>query len=130
VDKVTPVKGKRKTPTAKQYAQAIIDANGVIKNAAAKLKVSRQAIYRAVDRYDEVRQAFEDARENGLDYAETKLMEQIGKGNMTAIIFYLKTQGKKRGFVERSETHTVAKVDVSSLSDEQLEALAKGESID
>ena len=40
-----------------------------------------------------------------LDYAESKLVENIGKGDTTAIIFTLKTKGKSRGYIERSEVH-------------------------
>ena len=32
-----------------------------------------------------------------------KLIQHINKGNVAALIFYLKTQGKGRGYIERSE---------------------------
>jgi len=45
--------------------------------------------------------------ENNLDIAEAKLMEQIESGNITAIIFFLKTKGKDRGYVERHDINTM-----------------------
>jgi hypothetical protein len=38
-----------------------------------------------------------------LDFAESQLHKQIQSGEVSSTIFYLKTKGKKRGYVERSE---------------------------
>lgn len=40
-------------------------------------------------------------REATLDLAENKLFENINDNDTTSIIFYLKTQGRKRGYVEK-----------------------------
>ena len=45
-----------------------------------------------------------DVDESLIDFSESKLLEQINDGNLTAIIFHLKTKGKKRGYVEKSES--------------------------
>ena len=37
--------------------------------------------------------------EKTLDYVEKKLLDEINKGNMNAIQFYLKTKGRNRGYV-------------------------------
>lgn len=39
--------------------------------------------------------------ESGLDFAEGKIMELIGEKNIAAVIYFLKTQGRERGFIEK-----------------------------
>jgi hypothetical protein len=94
---------KRNGRTAKQYAEAITEARGFISVAARHLGVSRTQVYRMIDKHPSVAEAVADARESMTDLAEGKLVKLINDENATAIIFYLKTQGKGRGYVERQE---------------------------
>jgi hypothetical protein len=43
-----------------------------------------------------------ELKEGLLDFAEAKLIEQIKEGSLGAICFFLKCQGKGRGYVEKS----------------------------
>jgi len=85
------------------YIKAITEAQGLISVAARRLGCSRTAVYEAAKNHPEVQRAIDDARERTTDLAEGKLFQKINEGDNTAIIFYLKTQGKKRGYVERQE---------------------------
>ena len=89
--------------TAEQMIKALTEAKGLVSVAARMLGCSRQTVYNHINKQVTVKQAMEDARETMTDFAEGKLFEQINTGNITAIIFYLKTQGKSRGYVERQE---------------------------
>ena len=45
-----------------------------------------------------------EPKEMLVDFAESMLIQRIKKEDTTAIIFALKTQGKKRGYIEKTET--------------------------
>lgn len=93
--------------TAEQVIDAIERAGGLQTQAAHILGCHRKTIARYIDKYVTVKEAYEAANETQLDMAEQSLFDQIANGNITAIIFYLKTKGKHRGYVERQE-HTGA----------------------
>lgn len=67
------------------------------------LGCSDRTIYNYIKRYETVKSAIGLRKERQKDYVEGKLFSEIKKGNITAIIFYLKTQAKDRGYVERQE---------------------------
>lgn len=50
-----------------------------------------------------VKEAVKQSHENGLDLAESQLIKKINQGETTPIIFYLKTKGRNRGYIERNE---------------------------
>ena len=85
------------------YIDAIHNSRGLLTAAADALGCTRKAIYDAAKRHPEIQQAIEESRERTTDMAESKLFQKISEGDNTAIIFYLKTQAKKRGYVERQE---------------------------
>lgn len=69
------------------------------------LNISRQTFYNWRERYPALKKALQDADDAILDWAETKLIESINDGNLTALIFFLKTKGRKRGYVEQVDTN-------------------------
>ena len=86
--------------TAEQVIAAIVKANGIKSLAAQFLGCGRACVARYCKNYPTIQKEADDAREAMLDFVENKLFEQINKNNMTAIIFFLKTQGKHRGYIE------------------------------
>lgn len=89
--------------SAEQVIEAIKQSNGIITTAAKALGCARGTINNYVNKYVTVADALEETRETTLDFVENQLMKQIQNNNLTAIIFFLKTQGKNRGYNERTE---------------------------
>lgn len=76
---------------------------GVVSTACKAAKVSRRTYYNWIESDEAFRNAVNDISEIALDFAESKLHELIKDSNVAATLFYLKTKGKARGYIERSE---------------------------
>lgn len=90
------------TKKQKQFLKALDSVAGNVTAACKSVNVSRQTYYNWL-KEDDFATAVDEVNEANLDYAESKLHALIRQENPTAIIFYLKTKGKKRGYVERVE---------------------------
>jgi hypothetical protein len=64
---------------------------------------SRSTFYRYMESDEDFKKEVEDISNMAIDICEAELWKLIKDGNSTAIIFFLKTKGKIRGYVERQE---------------------------
>lgn len=101
--------------------QCLKNSMGIISTACEKADIARKTHYEWYNNDSDYSAQVDAIQESCIDFAESKLMELINgakhevataKGevltvqdgpNPTACIFYLKTKGKKRGYVEKSE---------------------------
>jgi len=113
---------------AEQIIASLVAAKGMITIAASRLNCSPDAIYSYVKRYPTVAAALKHEREKVTDMAELSLYKKIQEGEAWAICFYLKTQGKDRGYVERREVAGPGggTIQVHTVSDLVNLALANG----
>ena len=101
--------------TAEQVIKAIEDAHGILTVAAQNLGVSRMTVYRYCKRYPTIQQALDEEREKWIDNAEMQLIKAVNKGSIPAIMFFLKTVGKSRGYVERQEVQHEGEVTIKTV---------------
>jgi hypothetical protein len=145
--KLTPKKVGRKQPkvTNEEIADALRKTHGIIAKAAALLSkeksdksdcnisITRSAVSQRIKKNIKLQEVHDEAVDALLDHAEDELFRKIFDGDMTAIIFYLKCKGKKRGYIERQSlevsgidgasinlSQQQAKSDLSILTDEEL----------
>jgi hypothetical protein len=83
--------------------KALEQSLGVVTVACKKADVPRSTFYKWINEDEAFAIAVNDIENIALDFAESQLHSQIGNGNTSATIFYLKTKGKKRGYIERQE---------------------------
>lgn len=97
----------QQNPTLKKaMIEALIKSLGVVTTAAKIAKIDRSTHYEWIKTDPEYKAAVDSIEDIAIDFAESKLHKRIEDGDTTATIFYLKTKGKKRGYVERTE-HTI-----------------------
>ena len=89
--------------TAAQVVEALTKNKGMVYYAAKSLGCSHTTIYNYAKRYASVREAMEAQDGEFVDTAELKLRQAVINGESWAVLFALRTKGKERGYVERSE---------------------------
>lgn len=87
----------------KAVLQALEHTLGVVSSACKKAKVGRTQFYNWLKEDEEFAKAVNDVENIALDFVETQHYNQIKEGNVSSIIFHLKTKGRKRGYQEKQE---------------------------
>jgi len=89
------------------FLKALGDCFGIVSKAAHMCGQARQNHYNWMDSMPEYAKEYEAICDDRIDFVEDQLINNISNGDTTAIIFFLKTKAKKRGYVEKQEVdHT------------------------
>ena len=83
------------------FLAALLNSDGNISKACGQTNISRTTIYDWIKKDDKFQEKVSYVNEELLDMAEDQLLTMIRKGNLTATIFYLKTKGQARGYIEK-----------------------------
>lgn len=83
--------------------KALEKSLGVVTVACKKMGIPRSTYYKWYKEDKEFRKEVDELTNVSLDFAESQLHKQIEDGSTAATIFYLKTKGKGRGYIEKSE---------------------------
>lgn len=94
---------EKRNATAKRIIKALQEAHGLTTVAAKKAGVTHQTLQRYIRDFPTVAEAKKESQETLLDFAESTLYQKIRDGETASLLFFLKCQGKARGYVERSE---------------------------
>ena len=98
--------------------EALEKSLGVVTTACKIVDCNRSTFYKYYNNDQDFKASVDELQNLTLDFAESQLHQQIKDGNTTATIFYLKTKGKKRGYIERKEVEMTEEVSTSKLSNE------------
>jgi predicted DNA-binding transcriptional regulator AlpA len=107
--------------TKKAMIEALEKSLGIVTQACKVVGISRDTHYRWMKDDEEYKQAVQDLGDVALDFAESKLHKLIDQGNPAATIFYLKTKGKNRGYIERQEIAVAEKKPLSWFTDDNAD---------
>lgn len=96
-----------------QMIEALGKSLGVVTTACQSVGISRDTHYRWLKDDPDYKTRVDELENIALDFAESHLHMLIKDGSAAATIFYLKTRGKRRGYVERQEVELSEKKPLS-----------------
>lgn len=105
-EKLEIAKRKERKELVRQDKKAILlqklEANkGLIYAACRDMGICAREYYNLCEKDEEFRQAALEIIQRQVDHVESKLFDLIDKGDTTAIIYYLKSKAKDRGYGEK-----------------------------
>ena len=95
--------------------ECLKNSKGIVADACKNTGISRGTFYKWYKEDEDFKEQVDEINEATLDFVESKLLENIKKGEVTSIIFYLKTKGRNRGYQEKQE------IDINALRLPQIE---------
>lgn len=89
------------TDNQKRLLKALEQTVGILTPALKMAGVTHNSHYDWLNKSENYKKEYEKIKETQIDFVESKLLNKIKEGDTTAIIFYLKTKGKDRGYSEK-----------------------------
>lgn len=97
--RVKMTKAKRKQAALLAYEKTMGNISATCK----EVGISRETFYRWMREDKKFETKVSEVGEANIDFAETVLLKNIREGKETSLIFYLKTKGRERGYIEKIE---------------------------
>lgn len=100
------------------FIACMLETMGNISASCEKAHIARRTYYHWLEKDKKFAERVSEVTEGLVDFAESKLKQLMREGNPTAIIFYLKTKGKDRGYIEykKVESENEIKVDLPKIN--------------
>lgn len=122
VERKTAMASPIRAFTPEQIRDALIKAKGYQYRAANLLQCHHKTVERYVTRYPELKEIADQFKGERTDAVEGVLVAKALAGEPWAVIFYLKTQGRARGYTEKFEfSH-----EFKNMSNEELLSFIQG----
>ena len=87
----------------RKFLESLETHKGIVTYAAEEANIGRSTHYHWYSTDEAYKKAVDEINNTAIDYVENKLFERIEAGDTTAAIFFLKTRGKSRGYVEKQQ---------------------------
>jgi len=100
----------------KEMLSALKETLGVVAPACEMVGISRNTHYVWMKSDADYKLAVDDLLEFQIDFVESKLFSNINNGDISSTIFYLKTKGKSRGYIERKEIEHDGNIKLESVT--------------
>ena len=84
----------------RRFLKALAANAGNFTQACRGAQITRPSVYNWMRDHPKFKAEVDEVKESLLDFTESKLLKLIKDNNSTAIMFYLKTQGRGRGYGE------------------------------
>lgn len=89
---------------------------GNVSRACSAMNINRRTFYNWMEKEESFKFVVDEIQESLIDNAESELQKLIKDGNTAAILFFLKTKAKSRGYVERQEQDITSKGEKISIN--------------
>ena len=87
----------------KEMIEALKKTLGVVSPACDIVGIARSTHYNWMKNDENYKKEVDELLDFQIDFVESKLFENINNGDTTSAIFYLKTKGRERGYIEKQE---------------------------
>jgi len=104
----------KSTPKKKRFLE-LYEKNGCNISATCKaVGINRTTFYNWKSKSKKFSKQIHEIQEGLIDYAESKLIQKVRDGDVTCLIFFLKTKGKMRGYSEKYDLNHSGEINANS----------------